>query len=48
MALKAGEPAADFALDDQHGKTVKPSDLRGQKVIVYFYPRADTPAFANV
>jgi peroxiredoxin Q/BCP len=43
MTLKAGDPAPDFALPDQHGKTVKLSDLRGQKVIVYFYPRADTP-----
>lgn len=43
MALKAGDPAPDFALPDQHGKTVKLSDLRGHKVVVYFYPRADTP-----
>lgn len=43
MALKAGDPAPDFALPDQQGKTVKLSDLRGQKVVVYFYPRADTP-----
>jgi peroxiredoxin Q/BCP len=43
MALKAGDPAPDFALEDQHGNTVKFSGLRGRKVIVYFYPRADTP-----
>ncbi len=43
MALKAGDPAPDFALDDQHGKTVKLSDFRGKRVIVYFFPRADTP-----
>jgi peroxiredoxin Q/BCP len=43
MALKAGDPAPDFALDDQHGKTVTLSDFRGRKVLVYFYPRADTP-----
>jgi peroxiredoxin Q/BCP len=43
MALKAGDPAPDFALEDQHGKTVKLSDLRGKNVILYFYPRADTP-----
>ena len=43
MALKAGDPAPDFALPDQHGKTVKLSDFRGQKVVVYFSPRADTP-----
>ena len=43
MELKAGDPAPDFALDDQHGKTVKLSDFRGKKVILYFFPRADTP-----
>lgn len=43
MTLKAGDPAPDFALPDQHGNTVRLSDLRGRKVIVYFYPRADTP-----
>jgi peroxiredoxin Q/BCP len=43
MALKAGDPAPDFALDDQHGKTVKLSDFRGKRVILYFFPRADTP-----
>jgi thioredoxin-dependent peroxiredoxin len=43
MALKAGDPAPDFALPDQQGKTVKLSDFKGQKVVVYFYPRADTP-----
>jgi peroxiredoxin Q/BCP len=43
MALKAGDPAPDFALPDQHGNTVRLSDLRGQKVVAYFYPKADTP-----
>src|SRR2546423_274439 len=43
MALKAGDPAPDFALDDQHGKTVKLSDFRGKRVILYFFPKADTP-----
>jgi peroxiredoxin Q/BCP len=43
MALKAGDPAPEFALEDQHGNTVKLSGFRGRKVIVYFYPRADTP-----
>ena len=43
MTLKAGDPAPDFALTDQHGATVRLSDLQGRKVLVYFYPRADTP-----
>ena len=43
MTLKAGDPAPDFALSDQHGATLRLSDLKGRKVLVYFYPRADTP-----
>ena len=43
MTLKAGDPAPDFALEDQHGNTVKLPDFRGRKVLVYFFPRADTP-----
>ncbi|HEY4411116.1 MAG TPA: thioredoxin-dependent thiol peroxidase [Acidimicrobiia bacterium] len=43
MTLKTGDPAPDFALEDQHGKTVKLPDFRGRKVLVYFFPRADTP-----
>ena len=43
MALKAGDPAPDFALEDQDGKTVNLADFRGRKVLVYFFPRADTP-----
>jgi thioredoxin-dependent peroxiredoxin len=39
----AGEPAPDFSLPDQHGDTVSLSALRGRPVLVYFYPRADTP-----
>ena len=41
--LKRGEPAPDFELADQNGATVKLSDYSGKKVLVYFYPRADTP-----
>jgi len=40
------EPAAKaptFALPDQHGTTVKLADHKGHKLLVYFYPRADTP-----
>jgi peroxiredoxin Q/BCP len=38
-----GEQAPDFTLPDQHGSQVKLSDLRGQTVVLYFYPKADTP-----
>ena len=41
--LKPGDKAPDFALTDQRGKTVKLKDFRGKKVVVYFYPKADTP-----
>lgn len=41
--LKTGDPAPDFALEDQHRKTVKLSDFRGRRVILCFFPRADTP-----
>lgn len=41
--LDAGDRAPDFALPDQDGREVKLSDFRGQNVVVYFYPKADTP-----
>ena len=43
MQLEQGQPAPDFALDDADGKTWRLSDLKGQKVILYFYPVDDTP-----
>ena len=41
--LQAGDQAPDFALPDQDGNEVRLSDLCGETVVVYFYPRADTP-----
>jgi thioredoxin-dependent peroxiredoxin len=41
--LNPGDQAPDFTLPDQHGEPVTLSELRGQKVVVYFYPKADTP-----
>ncbi|MGF1545782.1 MAG: peroxiredoxin [Thiotrichales bacterium] len=43
MAIEEGKPAPPFALDDTHGQTVKLADFRGKHVIVYFYPKDDTP-----
>jgi thioredoxin-dependent peroxiredoxin len=41
--LGAGERAPAFQLPDQNGDEVKLSDLKGETVVLYFYPRADTP-----
>jgi len=41
--LAAGNRAPAFTLTDQHDKLVKLSDFKGKKVVVYFYPKADTP-----
>ncbi|MDA3029011.1 MAG: thioredoxin-dependent thiol peroxidase [Actinomycetota bacterium] len=38
-----GSPAPSIVLSDQHGETVDVTGLRGRKVLVYFYPKADTP-----
>jgi len=43
MTLAAGDAAPQFALTDQHGETVRLGDFRGRKLLVYFYPKADTP-----
>jgi len=41
--LNPGDAAPDFTLADQAGNSVKLSDFKGQKLLVYFYPKADTP-----
>jgi peroxiredoxin Q/BCP len=41
--LEPGDKAPAFSLKDQHGHTVKLSDYKGRKLLVYFYPKADTP-----
>ena len=41
--LKIGERAPDFELADQSGKKVRLSDFKGKNVVVYFYPKDDTP-----
>jgi len=41
--LEAGQAAPDFTLPDQDGQELSLSSLRGETVILYFYPRADTP-----
>ncbi len=41
--LKPGDKAPDFELLDQEGRTVKLSGFKGRKILVYFYPKANTP-----
>ncbi len=41
--LEAGDTAPGFELPDQHGNPVRLADFKGQTVVLYFYPKADTP-----
>jgi peroxiredoxin Q/BCP len=41
--LAVGDKAPAFTLEDQNGKKVKLADAKGKRVVVYFYPKADTP-----
>jgi thioredoxin-dependent peroxiredoxin len=41
--LEKGDQAPDFTLPDQHGKPVSLSAWHGRTVVLYFYPKADTP-----
>src|SRR5437763_16787530 len=41
--LEPGDQAPDFELPDQDGNPVRLSGLKGQTVVLYFYPKADTP-----
>ena len=41
--IEEGAPAPEFALKADSGETVKLSDLRGKQVVLYFYPKDDTP-----
>lgn len=43
VRLQPGDPAPDFALPDDEGGTVRLSDLRGKRVVLYVYPAAFTP-----
>jgi peroxiredoxin Q/BCP len=41
--IEEGKPAPDFALQSDTGETVRLSDFRGRSVVLYFYPKDDTP-----
>ncbi len=41
--IETGQQAPDFTLPDQDGDPVALTDFRGRPVVLYFYPKADTP-----
>ena len=41
--LTPGSPAPDFSVNDQDGNTISLHDFKGKKVVLYFYPKDDTP-----
>jgi peroxiredoxin Q/BCP len=43
MTLTPGDPAPAFTLPDQQGRPVSLADFKGRNVVLYFYPKADTP-----
>lgn len=43
MALAIGDPAPPFSLPDQDGNPVDLASFKGQRVVIYFYPKDDTP-----
>ena len=43
MPLAVGDPAPDFSLSDGDGNVVRLADLKGKRVVLYFYPRDNTP-----
>lgn len=43
MSLEIGQKAPEFEAQDQDGKLIKLSDLKGKKVVLYFYPKDNTP-----
>ena len=45
--MKEGDKASDFSLKDSEGKIRKLSDYKGKKIILYFYPKDDTPGCAK-
>ena len=43
MLLEVGNNAPDFSLSNQHEEIISLSDLKGKKVVLWFYPKANTP-----
>ena len=47
VELKIGDEAPNFMLEDQDGKKHKLSDYRGEKIVLYYFPKADTPGWTK-
>jgi len=47
VELKIGQVAPNFTLEDQDGKKHKLSDYKGEKVVLYYFPKADTPGWTK-
>jgi thioredoxin-dependent peroxiredoxin len=45
--LKAGDKAPDFKANDQNGDVISLKDYKGKKLVLYFYPKDDTPSCTN-
>ena len=43
MTLQVGDPAPDFTSNDQDGQPISLHDFKGKKLVLYFYPKDDTP-----
>ncbi|MEX0589265.1 MAG: redoxin domain-containing protein, partial [Cyanobium sp.] len=43
MTLQIGDPAPEFTLPDQAGVNVSLAQFKGKRVVIYFYPKDDTP-----
>ena len=43
MLLDVGSNAPDFSLPNQNGEIISLSDFKGKKVVIWFYPKANTP-----
>ena len=41
--LEVGDQAPDFSVTDHTGRTIRLGDFKGRRVILWFYPKADTP-----
>ena len=48
MSIKINDKAPEFTLQDENAKEISLKSLRGKVVVLYFYPRADTPGLSLI